>query len=140
MKRVTHTFPNKPGRFYRTVRNCVDLPQDWTRLFMRKEQTIENMMLPSCNDCVFHIPKSGLDYASALSKCSKFGKKDIVTGKISYDYLSSCRTDETKCGVAGKYFRIDEHLQFKIAKHIFFSNILYILPIVIVLLSVVIRR
>ena len=37
-------------------------------------------------------------------ECSRFGTVDLVTGKESYEYASSVRRDENKCGESGKYF------------------------------------
>jgi len=60
---------------------------------------IKNMKLPNCIDCVFHIPGS-----PKLGKCTKFGEKDIITGKILYNNVINTRYDENMCGVTGNYF------------------------------------
>jgi hypothetical protein len=36
--------------------------------------------------------------------CRLFGKENLVTGQIEYDYALLCRIDETQCGKKGKYF------------------------------------
>ena len=33
-----------------------------------------------------------------------FGKENLVTGQIEYDYALLCRLDERQCGKKGKYF------------------------------------
>jgi len=37
-------------------------------------------------------------------KCSLFGTKDLVTGKIDYEYAINCRWDIKKCGEQGGRF------------------------------------
>jgi hypothetical protein len=39
-----------------------------------------------------------------MSKCYRFGKADLVTGIIKYDYADICRLYPDMCGVEGKYF------------------------------------
>lgn len=47
------------------------------------------------------------------NKCSKFGEKNIINGKIEYDIARDCRKDEEKCGNEGKYFEKDDFSQIK---------------------------
>jgi hypothetical protein len=58
-----------------------------------------------------------------LSKCKKFGEKDIITDEITYDYADSCRKYENKCGNEGKYFEQDPDVDMKILKHTIVSNL-----------------
>jgi hypothetical protein len=44
------------------------------------------------------------DYSYKFGSCSKFGKKNLVTGKIEYDQALICRNDENKCGIYDKFF------------------------------------
>jgi hypothetical protein len=44
------------------------------------------------------------DFTSTLNICEKFGNKNIITDKITYDYADLCRQSDTKCGEEGKYF------------------------------------
>ena len=44
------------------------------------------------------------DSLYTFGKCQKFGRKNIVSGKINYNFADVCRTDEFKCGFNGKYF------------------------------------
>ena len=65
----------------------------------KKTKFIKNIRLPSCADCNYYIPgtlKSG--------KCSKFGEKDIITGKITYEYALHTRLTENMCSITGHYF------------------------------------
>jgi len=36
-----------------------------------------------------------------LAKCTKYGKKDVITGKVTYSFASVCRVDNDKCGNNG---------------------------------------
>ena len=65
----------------------------------KKSRFIKNIKLPVCADCKYYIPgtiKNG--------KCSKFGEKDIITGKITYENAVYTRVTENMCGVVGNYF------------------------------------
>ena len=37
-------------------------------------------------------------------KCAKYGFKNLITGKIHYDYAINIRQDKTKCGEEGILF------------------------------------
>ncbi len=50
----------------------------------------------SCQTCVSYDPKH--------HRCERFKSKNIVTGKVVYDYIGLCRGDETKCGEYGRYY------------------------------------
>ena len=66
---------------------------------VNKIQFIKNIRLPSCADCNYYVPgtiKSG--------KCTKFGEKDIVSGKITYENAVYTRTTENMCSEKGVYF------------------------------------
>jgi hypothetical protein len=56
-----------------------------------------------CRDCKFYIPNN--------KECSKFPNVDLVTGRVTYNYASSLRTDEKLCGKEGKYFE-KNHFKF----------------------------
>jgi hypothetical protein len=63
---------------------------------VKKTQFIKNINLPSCIDCLYYLGKFG--------RCSKFGEKDIITGKIVYCQASQIRHQENLCGIVGNYF------------------------------------
>lgn len=87
--------------------------------------TIKNINYPSCRNCVYYKPSLlSSDFGSSTSKCEKIGEKNILTGKISYEYVDSCRMSESKCGKEGKYFEEEKNLNMKI----FFHKIISILP------------
>ncbi len=68
---------------------------------------------PSCKNCIYHKPLFGNNYASSLSKCSKFGNKDIITGVITDNYADLTRYDNTLCGINGTYFERDNFVEIK---------------------------
>lgn len=79
-----------------------------------KINTIKDIELPSCRNCIYYKPSVySNDFTSPTSKCEKIGKKNILTGKISYDFADSCRNDELKCGKEGKYFEEEKELGMK---------------------------
>jgi hypothetical protein len=47
-------------------------------------------------------------YIGNLSKCKKFGKMDLTTRKVEYEYADFCRLNICKCGVKGRYFESKE--------------------------------
>ena len=69
---------------------------------------IINITKPICIKCVnFIAPNNNHpwdDYDDTLGKCSKFGIKSIITGKINYDYAYICREHKSKCGEEGIFF------------------------------------
>ena len=64
---------------------------------------IKNLNLPSCVNCVHFLKYNNNDEPQNidLGKCSQFGKKDIISGIITYDYASICRDDKDQCGKNG---------------------------------------
>ena len=67
---------------------------------------IKNLNTPKCITCKHFIPDS---FGSpTLSKCSKFGKANLVSGEISYDFAESCRESESKCGTNGTQYIFDQ--------------------------------
>jgi hypothetical protein len=73
------------------------------RGFTSKNTYITNINTPICVNCLHFIPHSDR-FDNALGKCSKFGKKDLVTGDIKYEWAAICRTLDRKCGESGLYF------------------------------------
>jgi hypothetical protein len=67
------------------------------------------------------------DFTSTFNICEKFGTKDIITDKITYDYADYCRKVEDKCGQEGKYFAKDPYIKLKIIKHWLISRIPFFL-------------
>ena len=88
------------------------------------EKRIRNINIPSCKNCIYYIPIT----FNNLDKCNKFGTKDIINDKISYEYANSCRYNESKCGIQGKYFQQQKYVKLKILKH----KIINIMPITLI--------
>ena len=85
---------------------------------------IRNMNVPSCKNCIYYKPNiQSNDFTSILSKCEKFGNKDIVTDEITYDFASSCRNDESLCGKQGNYFELEKNIEIKTLKYVILRNI-----------------
>jgi Pyruvate/2-oxoacid:ferredoxin oxidoreductase delta subunit len=62
--------------------------------------TIKNSKDILCKNCIYFKPKGyGLD------NCIKFGKLDIISGKIEYDKAYKCRLNPNSCGMEAKYFQ-----------------------------------
>ena len=96
--------------------------------YVAPQPTIKNAQFPSCKDCIHFIPdKYNLKYASQSSKCKQFGKKDVVTDKITYQYAYTCRVDESLCGTNGKHFKQDAYIQWKMLGH----KTVYLLPYIL---------
>ena len=85
---------------------------------------IRNVEFPSCKNCKHFMPNSVInnDFTSTFSRCNKFGEKNIISDKVTYDYVDVCRLDTTKCGPEGKYFEKEKNINFKILKHFIVSN------------------
>lgn len=86
--------------------------------FVTSEQIIKNVNLPICKNCKFYKP----DPTYYLSRCEKFGEKNIFTGKITYDYASLMRNSESDCGQEGKYFELEKNPLLKQVKYKFLPN------------------
>jgi len=85
---------------------------------------IKKGKFPACKNCIYYRPSIfSNDYTSSLSKCANFGDKDILTDRISYDFADSCRNDEDRCGLEGKYFEKDTNIYTKIMIYTIIGNI-----------------
>ena len=67
------------------------------------QKHIVNHNLPICVNCKYFFPYEN-GKISMLHKCKKFGTKNIVTGKINYDFADLCRENTAKCGPTAVYF------------------------------------
>ena len=98
---------------------------------------ILNYNLKSCRNCVHYQPSSYNEFESSYNKCNLFGKKDIVTNKVTYDYVDSCRMDDSKCGMHAKYFEEEPNIEFKIMKHQLIKNAPYTLLLSFLILEII---
>ena len=92
---------------------------NFSKLYMNNDDIIIiNENIPSCQNCIYNKPyKYSNEYTSSLNSCTKFGEKNILSGEIKYDYIDLCRKDKDKCGLEGKYFKLDNNISRKIFLH-----------------------
>jgi hypothetical protein len=83
---------------------------------------IKNANINPCRNCIHYKP----NYPTSLSKCNNFGVKNIIDNTINYEYAENCRTDESKCGLEGKYFEKDDFVDLKMIKNNIMNNYFYI--------------
>ena len=68
--------------------------------FASANQYIKNGDAPSCKDCAYFQKQSSLDYN--MSKCLKYGTKDVISGNIRYEFAINARDyHNVKCGIKG---------------------------------------
>jgi len=97
---------------------------------------IKNIDIPSCKNCVYFKPSYfDKDFSSSLTKCHKFGTKNIINDEINYDYADSCRNDNNKCGIEGKFFEKENNINLKILIHKLISSLPYIILVSSLILS-----
>ena len=95
-------------------------------ILVYSEKMIKNMNLPACRNCVHYQPAPyNNDFTSYLNTCDKFGNKNIITDKITYDFADQCRNDESKCGKEGKHFVEEPNINMKILKYSLLKNMPY---------------
>jgi hypothetical protein len=75
-----------------------------------KDAFIRNDDKPPCIHCEHYIPSTNDEFSSTFGKCKKFGSKDIHTGKVLYDYATSARDDDARCGIEGQQFKSEQNL------------------------------
>ena len=66
---------------------------------------IKNAQYPICKSCEYYLPDFLLLQNDYFGKCMKFGEKDLITGKITYNYADFCRRHDEECGKEGKYYK-----------------------------------
>ena len=85
------------------------------RSFATYKEFIQFMEYPSCNQCIHfmeyipddtkNIPRSlSLCKNEHLSKCKKFGYKNIIYGNIVFETTIKCRNTPGMCNITGDYF------------------------------------
>lgn len=95
------------------------------------EKFIKNINLPSCKKCIYYKP----NYISEpLSKCNKFGEKNIITDQITNEFADICRENESKCGKEATYFEEDPNINMKIWVYNFNHFFPYTLPVITIIL------
>lgn len=74
-----------------------------TSLSIENKPFIKNSNVPLCKNCVYFKSYKHPEYFD-LGRCTKFGKMDIISGVIEYQYAYTCRNNENCCGINGTYF------------------------------------
>lgn len=64
-----------------------------------KIQFIRNAKVPVCLECIYFVQG-----AHKIGRCTKFGEKDVVSGKITYESAEVSRITENMCSRKGAYF------------------------------------
>jgi hypothetical protein len=101
---------------------------------------IQNIDVPACKNCIYYKTNNfENDFTSPFNKCEKFGEKDIITDKITYNSANYCRIDETKCGKEGKFFEEEKNIKLKIFNHNIISNMPYRLPILFIIINLFLK-
>jgi hypothetical protein len=65
-------------------------------------QIIKNKDFPACVDCFYYIQGQ---LRGGRGTCTKFGEKDIISGKVSFIQASICRSDDNLCSNKGFYWQ-----------------------------------
>jgi hypothetical protein len=71
---------------------------------------LRNSNLPICINCIHFLqhktyyPDDQLPDDYSYGRCNKFGKINIITGDIDYDFAINSRQDSQKCGLKGLYY------------------------------------
>ena len=76
---------------------------------------IINFDKPVCSKCIHFEPASSIKYDNSINygKCKFYGKKDILNGKITYDYASIARKHQS-CGENGTQYIEDPNYKLKL--------------------------
>lgn len=65
---------------------------------------IRNLNKPICANCIHYISDGNHPNSFVFAKCKLFGHMDVVTGSITYEYVSVPRRNDAKCGVNGTFY------------------------------------
>jgi hypothetical protein len=76
---------------------------------VEKKQFIINSKVPICKNCVYFKPYKNDEKIYDLGKCTKFGKMDILSGIIEYNYAYNCRISNHLCSFKGTYYEERKH-------------------------------
>jgi len=102
---------------------------------------IKNIKYPSCKNCIYYKPSLyDFDFYSTFSRCEKFGKKNLISDNIIYDYADLCRSDKQKCDLEGKYFEKEANIKLKIIKYKIISTSPYLACILLTFMSILLVK
>jgi hypothetical protein len=66
-------------------------------------QFIKRYDAPSCIHCKYYKPYQ-IEDDYRMAKCTKFGRKDYVSGIVTHNYADLTRINKEMCGPDGIYF------------------------------------
>ena len=67
---------------------------------MSSTNFIKNIKTNECKNCIhYQFHDFEAFHPSSFNKCSKFGEKNIINGKIEYEIAKDCRQNSEKCGI-----------------------------------------
>ena len=70
---------------------------------------IINNALPECCNCKHFMPHNSEEHKYSLATCLLYGQKDIISGKIRFEFASHVRNSKEQCSKEGFNFEpIDE--------------------------------
>lgn len=72
-------------------------------LYILPSPTIKDIELPVCRFCKYFVPFENTEQYT-LGRCRLFGKKNIITGEITYEFADICRLTKSKCGYNGSLY------------------------------------
>ena len=100
---------------------------------------IKNNNIPACRNCIHYKPDFySNEFTTTYNDCKKFGEKNIISDKIIFESVASCRRDESKCGANGKYFEEEKNINLKVLKHKLISSLPYTLSISLIVISYIV--
>jgi hypothetical protein len=93
-------------------------------LYLTNCYQIINIDKPECKKCIYFTPKDLLFNRIEFAECKYYGRKNIINGKISYEYASIARK-YNDCGVNGTRFVYDPNYNLKLRSKLLYDIIHY---------------
>ena len=107
------------------------------------EKLFKNVNIPLCKNCIYYKPSMYFDFESNFNECEIFDIKNDIKNNtkniISYYPVDLCRSNETKCGKEGKYFKKEKNIFLKKIKYLIKQKMLHILLILSIIVSSIIN-
>ena len=78
-------------------------------LSKKPNKYIINSALPECRNCKHFMPHNSEQHKYSLATCLLYGQKDIISGKITFEFAQHVRNRDGQCSREGLNFEpIDE--------------------------------
>ena len=62
---------------------------------------IINSGLPECRNCKHFMPHNSEEHKYSLATCLLYGQKDIISGKITFEFAQHARNRDGQCSREG---------------------------------------